>query len=386
LSLPSYRVRLFLTVDLIGSTAFKFASRKSKGASEPHPEWVLWFRQFYKQFPEAFYARYKATTSGALEGKDAPQSPKVWKTVGDEILFCCKVSDVQHVACAITAFLQALEEFGKTLEANDLPLDVKGAGWLAAFPAENISIEIFNDSLASTDNQDVLSEEFEAAADLEPNKYDFLGPGIDTGFRISKNAAADRFTASVGLAYHLCDAAHHNLFSGVFEYHGRERFKGVNRDQPYPVVSIGSERNPAKRLLRERERMVKNEDQTSPLALGDFLREFMVQEGIDIPTLQRRPGDPAMAPPSSYETFKVAWGINVEELKKRDRGIDEASEKTEAQSGQGTIPEDVRRFKVRESKFRPAPVTITAEELAKIGARVIAQALKADPNNNGSSS
>jgi hypothetical protein len=345
-----------MTVDLIGSTAFKFASRKAS-TKEPHPEWVKRFRQFYLQFPETLQAKFKNTESGRLDGDSAKPAPQVWKTVGDEILFCCRVYDVQHLACAVSAFLQSLEAFGKELEANEVPLDVKGAGWLAAFPAENISIEIFNGVTATGRNEDVLSEEFERGADTAPNKYDFLGPGIDTGFRVSKNATADRFTASIGLAYQLCQAAHHNMFSGNFEYHGRERFKGVNQDQPYPVVSIGSERDPQKRELRERERLISNERLASPVALRDFLSDFMKHEKIDMPMLPMLPGDTLPSPPASYQNFRDAWDQNVKENTERDRGLDEAAaaEKSEGNANK-PIPADVRRFANRELRIIQIPV------------------------------
>lgn len=199
--------------------------------------------------------------------------------------------------------------------------------------------------------EDVLSEKFELEADEAPNKFDFLGPGIDTGFRVSKNATADRFTASIGLAYQLCEAAIHNMFAGTFEYHGRERFKGVNQEQPYPVVSIGSERDPNKRKLRERERLVNNERLASPVALRDFLSDFMAHEKIDPPVLPLLPSDDPIEPPASYQTFKEAWEANVTENTQRDRGLDEAAAAGQKDlNGNKPIPENVRRF-WRESRF-----------------------------------
>lgn len=268
------------------------------------------------------------------------KAPQVWKTIGDEILFCCRVLSIEHVACCVTAFIQALEEIGKSFEANDIPLDVKGAGWLAAFPAENISIEIFNGETAAQD-VDLPTEAFEADADSSPHRYDFLGTGIDTGFRIAKNASSERLTASIGLAYMLCQAAVHGNFVGNFEYHGRERFKGVNRDQPYPVVSIVSERDEKKRTLKERERMVTREQSASPVALGDFLRDFMLHEKIDLPMLPATEAGAKVDPPESYETFRTGWLANREENAKRDRGIEEAAEAAKTDPSDEPLPDSV---------------------------------------------
>ncbi len=315
---PEYRVRLFLTVDLVGSTAYKAKSSEGKeNNKEPHPEWVNRFRKFYQQFPQILDSSYKETETGKKSGAELP--PQVWKTIGDEILFCCRVLSVQHLACCVSSFLRALETYGSTLDSDGIPLDVKGSGWVAAFPAENISIEVFNGSVSATvSNEDYVTEHFESAADSEPHKFDFLGTGIDTGFRIAKNAASDRFTASIGLAYLLSKAAQENQFAGRFTYHGRERFKGVNRDQPYPVVSIEAERDPVKRRLRARERLLTREVEAAPVSLHDYLQEFMHHQSIDAPCLPNRLGDECPPPPKSYAEFQAAWEVNVKETDERD--------------------------------------------------------------------
>lgn len=339
MSIPEYRVRLFLTVDLVGSTAYKFSSAKEKrDPAQPHPQWVNQFRQFYQQFPKTLLSKFAETSTGRIDGH--ARCPRVWKTIGDEILFCCRVYSIEHVACCVTAFIQALEEMGKSFEANDIPLDVKGAGWLAAFPAENISIEIFNGK-ATGEDDDLPTEPFEEDADAYPHRYDFLGTGIDTGFRIAKNASAERLTASIGLAFILCRAAIHGHFIGSFEYHGRERFKGVNRDQPYPVVSIVSERDEKKRMLKERERMVNGEQKASPVALADFLREFMVHEKIDLPMLPEKEGSEQPKLPQSYETFCTGWLASRDENAKRDKGIDDAAEAAENDPSDQPLPAEV---------------------------------------------
>lgn len=338
---PEYRVRLFLTVDLVGSTAYKakYINRQER-TLEPHPEWVSRFRKFYQQFPENLRSAYGETESGKA-GKEGP--PQVWKTIGDEILFCCRVYSVQHLACCVSAFLRALETYGSTLDTDDIPMDVKGSGWLAAFPAENISIEVFNGSVsATTENQDYLTEDFEKAADAEPHKFDFLGTGIDTGFRIAKNASADKFTASIGLALLLAQAAQENQFAGRFVYHGRERFKGVNRDQPYPVVSIETERDPIKRRLKARERVLTREADVAPVSLHDFLRDFMEHEKIDPPCLPNNSGDDLAKRPVSYDEFVIAWNTNVKETEQRDQSAAKA-ETEDGGNGNG-MAEDVIDF------------------------------------------
>jgi hypothetical protein len=342
---PEYRVRLFLSVDLVGSTAYKssFLGNNQKH-QDPNHGWVTRFRRFYQQFPDALTSAYRNTDSGRLADGDAGDPPpRVWKTIGDEILFCCRVNSIQHLACCVTAFLRALETFGQSLDTDNVPLDVKGAGWLAAFPAENISIEVFNGSVTATrPDEDYLTENFERDADEAPHKFDFLGTGLDAGFRIAKNAAADRFTASVGLAYSLSRAAQENMFSAQFSYHGRERLKGVNKDKPYPVVSIEAERNPQKRRLRARERLLTNETYVSPFALYDYLHDFMLHEEIDPPTLPDISAAARPTPPTSYSDFQAAWDVNVKEAGVRDESFEESEEPKNQQGSE--ISKEVLQF------------------------------------------
>lgn len=348
-----------MTVDLVGSTAYKMSSsRDKKNQATPHPAWVQQFRQFYRQFPETLKSKYKSTPHGQTTAPEQPGCPEVWKTIGDEILFCCRVTSVQHVACCVQAFLASLDEFGRYLEQNEIPLDVKGSGWLAAFPAENISIQILSDGLSDSGDLGLPTEDFEREVDRAPHKFDFLGTGIDTGFRISKNASTDKFTASVGLAWVLCDAAVHNHFNGTFDYHGREPFKGVNRDQPYPVVTILSERDEQKRTLRERERLVRGEDHASPLALRDFLNSFMEHVAIDAPKLPLLDGGGPIRPPESYERYISAWASGANEAEKRDEILDDGEKPSADSFKDDPLPEDVLQGRKLGKRIQPGPITL----------------------------
>jgi hypothetical protein len=314
---------LFLSVDLVGSTAFK--SRTNAQANNLYPEWVDRFRNFYKTFPDNVDALYRETKSGNSEEEKLKNGgPKVWKTIGDEILFCTTVTSLRHLSCCITAFLAALDEYGRLLETSGVPLDVKGSGWIASFPAENIAIAV-NRSVSIQQNNDIdSSEKFELAVDQAPFAYDFLGKAIDTGFRIAKNAATDRFTASIELGFLLAKSSLHNMFSGRFSYHGRETFKGVLNSQPYPVVSIDTERNPDKRNVRSRERVLTQEQEAQPLALHDFLLEFMRYERIELPVIVTNEGDKELPYPPSYERFRKAWRASAAESEQRDENLKES--------------------------------------------------------------
>jgi len=96
---PGYRVRLFLSVDLTGSTAYKNNTVDTL-------QWVKTFETFYRAFP----TRLKNEYNRLADGDNAPHlaqeekehgCPLLWKTIGDEILFCCKLTSLPHLSlCA----------------------------------------------------------------------------------------------------------------------------------------------------------------------------------------------------------------------------------------------------------------------------------------------
>src|SRR5512140_1809600 len=70
------RLRLFLSVDLVGSTSYK-QSRQS---------WSPEILSFYRNFDYALQAQYRAFSEGH---KTALPAPEFWKSNGDELLYVC---------------------------------------------------------------------------------------------------------------------------------------------------------------------------------------------------------------------------------------------------------------------------------------------------------
>ncbi|MDE1567096.1 helix-turn-helix domain-containing protein [Aquabacter sp. P-9] len=285
-------MRLFMSVDLVGSTAFKASKAHSELQSgSPLPRWVDEFRTFYKDFPIELGKSYRLMIDAFEDDliSDKNSTPRVWKTIGDEIIFCSRVSSIEHTAASVAAFLKALECYSRRLEKEEKPLRLKGAGWLAAFPAPNISISIMTESVSGPAGYSAVpsenTEDFECEADTTPSRFDFLGKGIDTGFRIAKNASEDRFATSVQLAYVLARAATKKKFPYAFGYHGREALKGVIDGEPYPVVSVDTERSEIKSKLKSREAALTGDTTIKPHALCDFLKTFMEAAAIDLPCL-----------------------------------------------------------------------------------------------------
>lgn len=310
---PEYRLRLFLSVDLVGSTAFKAAEKYSDSdGTDPSPAWVATFRDFYTEFQKFLETSYNDELRISYEfGSPADQetqSPLIWKTVGDEIIFCTRVFSIEHLAVNISAFVKSIDKYSQKLKLDKMPLNVKGACWIAAFPAPNATIEVITKrdlpkqgvEIAQSRSPESVREDL---ADGSPHLFDFLGKGIDTGFRVAKNATEDRCMVSVQLAYLLAKAKIKKRFHHSVGYAGRESLKGVVNGIPYPVVYVDTERNELNWMLRSREAALRGERAIDEYALCDFLMTFMEVANIEPPCLKFRDDESVLSNPPSYMSY-----------------------------------------------------------------------------------
>lgn len=237
-------LRVFLSADLVGSTKLKnrlnhqelldkYQSRlhvieklrvqnskieisseeeqaavlESLGVSTEDFDWASVVYNFYQDIHAKF------TSSPELKGL----KPELWKTEGDELIYAVVCPGRAELHRVVIAFLQAVREVdnklrnahGETCSA----LRVKGAAWVAGFPVRNRDIE------------------------LPSKRKDFLGPDMDTGFRISKCTRSGMLVASVELAELLgeCQGKYAPMLGKIV---GWEELKGVWNDQRYPVIWI----------------------------------------------------------------------------------------------------------------------------------------------------
>jgi hypothetical protein len=70
------RLRLFLSVDLVGSTAFK----------QSRQEWLPALLNFYRDFDQIIHAQFRAFQQRSNAHISAPE---FWKSNGDEVLYTC---------------------------------------------------------------------------------------------------------------------------------------------------------------------------------------------------------------------------------------------------------------------------------------------------------
>lgn len=271
------KLRLFLSADIVGSTAFK---QRSGDGSE---QWFRLVRSFY-MMAERYFAfrwslakdRYQDAERPLLFGADAPE---LWKTVGDEVLFTKDIAHPSEATMCMSIWLQVLDDLRQLLDKSDL--DVKSSAWLADFPIRNREIFLRTGSPAKADDSekkgpppqtDVAdsandpTEDLDWANDSLFDSYkagspgvtrDFIGQSIDTGFRVSTAASSRKLMLSVELAHMLsmeCERLDLDPYrigafpvrSFTFHYDGRNALKGVLNGTPYPLIWLDVE--PAKRI------------------------------------------------------------------------------------------------------------------------------------------
>ncbi|WP_339822223.1 hypothetical protein [uncultured Parasphingorhabdus sp.] len=200
-------LRLFLSVDMVGSTQFKakFSGRASDG-------WLDTFHTFFTHFPLMLAGQL------GFEFLDKEETPAVdvWKMMGDEVIFMAQPSSAEELASILRALLRTMKLYEQQ-HYEKLPLRLKGTAWLAEFGEYNIELDIPELSYS----------------DAAPH-VDFIGPDLDLGFRLSKFARPASLVLSLDLVELLLGAD--NLSSVALYLVGSEELKGVLFGRPYPII------------------------------------------------------------------------------------------------------------------------------------------------------
>lgn len=324
-----YRVRLFLSVDLSGSTAFKNSSAGQNLNSGAAPRWVNIFQQFYKDFPAFFSGEFQKQKTANV-GDDG--CPKLWKAVGDELVFCGKISNQKACITALNSFVSALHRYRKRLIDEDIELNVKGAGWLAAFPEPNRTVQL----QLHSDDLELLSasEALELSADQAPYDFDFLGKAIDTGFRVAQSAKPERFVLSVQLARLLASADPELGFNHRIWLDRPLKLKGVNRDEPYPMLYFDTMKHMSTEKIRELERGILQQNGfPDPNQLAAYLKAYCEVVGTDGIALKLDADAAEVATPESYNDLRkmIADHLSLEEGREFDGNSSAESDKNEVE-------------------------------------------------------
>lgn len=295
-----YRVRLFLSVDLSGSTAFKNSKDGEARQTGATPYWVTVFQKFYSDFPVMFASEFQQQTNASV-GSDS--CPVLWKAVGDELVFCGRVTNRKSCAVALDTFVKALHKYRKSLADDGVDLNLKGAGWLAAFPEPNRTVQL----RVRQGDPELLpaSEALEVLADKHPFEFDFLGKAIDTGFRVASKAQPDKFVLSVQLARLLASNGPELGFGHQVRFERPGVLKGVNKNEPYPMLYLDTMEYLPTKEARLLEREVLREDEApNQNKLASYLDAYCCVVGTDEIMLKPENNSEDVGAPESYSTHK----------------------------------------------------------------------------------
>ena len=117
------QTRLFFSVDLVGSTAYK----------QTEPKWQPKFLSFYREFPQCLANSLREQEVKLPNGTELPK-PVFWKAVGDELLYVCPVESMAQVRFAVDAWLEAQKKYEESTLKGESLQKTKGAVFAVTFP------------------------------------------------------------------------------------------------------------------------------------------------------------------------------------------------------------------------------------------------------------
>ncbi|MCB1553931.1 MAG: hypothetical protein KDJ14_09000 [Xanthomonadales bacterium] len=208
MSCEASEVILFMSADVVGSTAFKGEHSDDAGV------WLGAFATLFRELPLVFMGELGM----AFLDSDTVPEAGVWKVMGDEVIFVTVPRSSEEAALATQAFVRTVREYDRRL-AERWPLRIRGACWAAELGARNRQIDI---------------PEMFGGTDGQPYR-DFLGPDIDTGFRLSAHSGHGEVILSPNLAE--CIARQQQGAPAIRFHHFADKpLKGVIAGQPFPLI------------------------------------------------------------------------------------------------------------------------------------------------------
>ena len=233
------RLVMFLSADVVGSTAFKANTVGADGQAL----WLEAFETLFRELPLIFIGKL---AEYFFDEDDLPQSG-VWKVMGDEVVFAVLPESLSHARRVAAAFCDAVVRYDERISER-WPLRIRGCCWGAEIGARNRAIEI-PEMFGGSDRPYV----------------DFLGPDVDIGFRLSGHSRPGELILSPNLAEAF--ATQDDQLGLRYHFVGEAPLKGVCGGQPFPLVltSVEGVGNPtlavtaaaelAERLARAREHL-----------------------------------------------------------------------------------------------------------------------------------
>lgn len=209
-------VVMFMSADVVGSTSFKVQAQRERS------DWLDAFATLFRELPLVFMGQ---VAEAFIEHDDVPEAG-VWKVMGDEVILIAMPASLAAAEALTVAFCNTVLRADERLKAR-WPLRLRGCCWAAEIGQRNRRIEI---------------PEMFGGQDGSPYA-DFLGPDVDTGFRLSAHAGHGEVIISPNLLESIA-----RLDRGLLQFHpaGEAKLKGVLQGAAFPlwIVSTTENRRP----------------------------------------------------------------------------------------------------------------------------------------------
>lgn len=247
----------FLSIDIINSTSIK---NELKNKKESSSSWSIMFNSFFNDVDNHLGKIYK----------DIPeindfQGLFKWRTIGDEIVYFSQIKDLYHLVEHVKAAITFSKEFNAREHNN---LKIKLTSWIAGFPVNN--------ALFYEKEQELLAHNSRKIRNYP--HINFLGPCIDTGFRIAKYSSLDKFVLSIDLTLVLlhyinsnCKAIKNNQFKFYFD--NEKTVKGINNGR-YPIIWLNLKEKDSREFILEKK------DKCCTETLYKYCIEYMEENRI----------------------------------------------------------------------------------------------------------
>lgn len=228
----------FLSIDIIDSTRIK---NEYKNKKENSSSWSIKFNSFFNDVDTHLGKIYNK-----IPDLENFQGLFKWRTIGDEIVYFSQIKDLSHLIEHVNAAAQFSKEFNDT-EGNSL--NIKLTSWIAGFPVNNALFY---------EKEQKLHSHYTKKIRNYPD-INFLGPCIDTGFRISKFASLNKFILSIDLSLILLhfiknDSKLKEKCNFKFYFDNEQNVKGINNGK-YPIIWLNlSERDTLDFILEKNDK------------------------------------------------------------------------------------------------------------------------------------
>ena len=204
---------LLLSVDIVGSSAYKVAVSKQDGPLA----WVRAYQDFYNTTPAIVRdsrRSMQALTPNRGLSDGSTTTLRLWKSIGDQLIFFSEPRNLDQLEFDCQCFLLALENANDRM-MNQWGFSLHGAAWAFEEGDQNLRINLQSD----------LPDEAPSA------DFDLIGPDIDLGFRLVAEAASGQLLVPLEL---------HSLLQSTqlaVNLVGEASLKGIRLD-PYPLLEL----------------------------------------------------------------------------------------------------------------------------------------------------